>query len=236
MKRPDGTSASGLWQPHDVHFSRDGRTMYVAAINSTFVVDVRSVLAGSVRTIAVIPNATQPGGGANSHNISISHQADVTPDGKILVITDESGGGTSNTSCNEDAAGVIGGMHFWALAQIKGVAASKGASPSSPKRLGAYFNPNPTRLPDLLAGVIGALPRAERGCTVHVFRIGGNGSSSPGPAAAGLDGVSSLSDRQLVTAWYGAGVWRVDFSARRPRPTASPRTRGRRGATRSAGT
>jgi hypothetical protein len=213
VKRPDGSSASGLWQPHDVHFSRDGRTMYVAAINSTFVVDIRGVLSGSMRTIAVIPNSTQPGGAGNSHNISISHQADVTPDGKILVITDESGGGTSNTSCNEDAAGVIGGMHFWALGQLKGVAASKGASPASPKRLGAYFNPNPTRLPDLLAGAIGSLPRAERGCTVHVFRIGGNGSSSPGPAVAGLDGVSSLSDRQLVTAWYGSGVWRVDFSA-----------------------
>jgi hypothetical protein len=213
VKRPDGVSAAGLWQPHDVHFSRDGRTMYVAAINSTFVVDVRNVLAGSVRTLAVIPNATQDGGSGNSHNISISHQADVTADGKILVITDESGGGTSNTSCNEGAAGVIGGMHFWALAPLKGVAASKGASPASPKRLGAYFNPNPTRLPDVLAGVIGGLPRAERGCTVHVFRIGGNGSSSPGPASAGLDGVSNLSDRQLVTAWYGAGVWRVDFSA-----------------------
>jgi hypothetical protein len=212
MKRPDGTSASGLWEPHDVHFSRDGRTMYVAAINSTFIVDVARVLSGSVRTIAVIPNATQPGGAGNSHNISISHQADVTPDGKILIVTDEQGGGVSNTSCNEDAAGVIGGMHFWALGPIKGVEASKGASPSTPKRLGAYFNPNPTRLPDPLSSVIGSLPRAERGCTVHVFRIGGNGSSSAGPAAAGLDGVSSLATRELVTAWYGSGVWRVDFS------------------------
>ena len=45
-----------------------------------------------------------------------------------------------------------------------------------------------------------------------VFRIGGNGSSSPGAAAARLDGVSRLGNRQLVTAWYGAGTWWVDFS------------------------
>jgi hypothetical protein len=60
--------------------------------------------------------------------------------------------------------------------------------------------------------VISTLPRTERGCTVHVFRIGGNGSSAPGAAAQGFDGVSTLPSRQLVTAWYGGGVWHVDFS------------------------
>jgi hypothetical protein len=44
------------------------------------------------------------------------------------------------------------------------------------------------------------------------LRIGGNGTSSPGESAAGFGGVSTLPARQLVTAWYGAGVWRVDFS------------------------
>jgi hypothetical protein len=212
MTRPDGSSASGLWRPHDVHFSKDGRTMYVAAINSTFIVDVTRVLAGSVRTVAIIPNATQRGGAENPHNISISHQADITPDGKLLLISDEQGGGLSNTSCNQSSGGVIGGLHFWALGAIKGVDASKGASPANPKRIGAYFNPNPTMLPDPLAEAIGALPRAERGCTVHVFRIGGNGTASPGEIVSGLDGVSRLPANQLVTAWYGAGVWRVDFS------------------------
>ncbi len=33
-------------------------------------------------------------------------------------------------------------------------------------------------------------------------------------ANAGFGGVSSLSNRQLVTAHYGAGVWYVDFSAK----------------------
>jgi LVIVD repeat len=211
VRRPDGSSASGLWDPHDVHFSRDGRTAYVAAINSTFIVDVSRVLTGQVRTIAIIPNRVNAASG-DPNNISISHQSDVTADGKILVVTDEAGGGVSNTACNQSPGGLIGAMHFWALDKIDGVPASKGASPSAPKRLGIYVNPNPTRAPDPLGPVLATMGRAERGCTVHVFRIGGNGTSSPGESASGFGGVSTLPARQLVTAWYGAGVWRVDFS------------------------
>jgi hypothetical protein len=210
VRAPDGGSASGLWQPHDVHFSRDGRTMYVAAINATFVVDVSRVLEGRVRTLAIIPNRLNDDGNDPS-NVSISHQADVTRDGKILVITDEAGGGTSNVACNESSDGLIGAIHFWALDRIAGVPASVGAKPTAPKRIGVYVNPSPTRAPDPLGPALAGLGRAERGCTVHVFRIGGNGTSSPG-AAGGADGVSTLPARQLVTAWYGAGVWRVDFS------------------------
>jgi hypothetical protein len=212
MKRPDGSSAGGLWQPHDVHFSRDGRTAYVAAIKSTFIVDVSRVLSGQVRTIAVVPNQVTNGGSGDPNNVSISHQADVTPDGKILIVTDEQGGGLSNTACNESSGGIVGAMHFWALARLDGVPASNGAKPAAPKKLGIFVNPNPTRAPDPLEPVIATLPRAERGCTVHVFRIGGNGSVSPGEIVAGYGGVSSLPPRQLTTAWYGAGVWRVDFS------------------------
>jgi hypothetical protein len=211
VRRPDGSSASGLWRPHDLHFSANGRTMYVAAINSTFVVDVSRVLTGQVRTLSIVPNRVNDDSN-DPNNIAISHQADVTPDGKILVITDEAGGGTSNTACNESSDGLIGAMHFWALGTITGVPASQGASPSTPKRLGIYVNPNPTRAPDPLGPVIAGLPRAERGCTVHVFRIGGNGTASPGESAAGFGGVSTLPARQLTTAWYGAGVWRMDFS------------------------
>jgi hypothetical protein len=213
VERPDGTSASGLWRPHDVFFSRDGKTAYVAAINSTFLVDVSRVLSGKVRTISIIPNISEfPETLDNPHNISISHQADTTADGKILIISDERGGGLSNTECNTGAGGVIGGIHFWALAPIAGLARTKGASPTSPKKIGVYFNPNPTLAPDPLQPAIDLLPRAERGCTAHVFRIGGNGTSSPGPVYPGLDGVSGLPGRQLAEAWYGAGVWHIDFS------------------------
>jgi hypothetical protein len=203
VTRPDGSSASGLWDPHDIHFSRDGRTMYVAAIESTFIVDVSRALDGKVRTVAIIPH---------SDGMTVSHQADVTSDGKLLVVSDEAGGGVSNTDCNTTPQGFMGALHFYALAPIKGVAQSTGAKPSAPRKLGIYVNPRPTLAIDPLDGILATLPRTERGCTVHVFRLGGNGTSSPGAGEAAFDGVSTLPDRELVTAWYGGGTWWVDFS------------------------
>lgn len=214
MRRPDGSSASGLWRPHDVFFSRDGATAYVAAINSTWIVDLSKVLSGRVRTTAIIPNETSPGGEANPENVSISHQADTTSDGKVLVIGDERGGGLTETGCNTDPAGVIGGLHVFALAPIKGLPASQGAAPSAPKKLGDYFTPQPLLAPDPLASATALLPRSERGCTIHVFRLGGNGSTSPGPIEPGYDGVSRLGSRQLTAAHYGAGVWEIDIAGR----------------------
>jgi hypothetical protein len=205
----------GTWSPHDLHFSKDGRTMYVAAVgNDTVLVDVSRVLSGRVRTIGVAPNDSPPIGdvATNPQDVSISHQSDVTSDGAILVVTDERGGGLQETRCNRDPHGVIGGMHFWALQRIRGVSQSQGASPSSPKRLGGWFYPNPLLAIDPLDPVLATLPRTERACTIHVFRLGGNGTASPGPVEAGFDGVSSLPGRQTVSAHYGAGVWHIDFS------------------------
>ncbi len=214
VTRADGSSASGLWRPHDVSFSGDGNTMYVAALNSTVVADVSNVLSGSFRTISIIANV-QPGESAgSSESIQLSHQADVTPDGKILVISDERGGGTSNTDCNTSTGEkLIGALHFWALAEMADVPQSAGATPSTPKKIGYYVNPQPLVGPDPLQPLIETLPRTERACTSHVFRIGGNGSSSPGAAQDGFDGVSSLDSRELTLGWYGAGTWHVDFSS-----------------------
>jgi hypothetical protein len=242
--RPDidvrSNTPCGLWRPHDIFFSRDGRTMYVAANAATWIVDVSNVLersclpnphpAGavcppiSVRTIAIIPNATGQEQ-STSEVIEISHQADVTPDGKILVIGDEKGGGLSNDRCNTEpntnTSGEIGGLSFWALDEIDGVARSEGASRSNPRKLGFWVYPQPGVGPDPAQEAIDASntrrglsmnPRTERGCTVHVFRIGGNGTASPGPIAPGFDGVSRLPSRQLTAGHYGAGVWWVDFS------------------------
>lgn len=204
------TNPSGNWSPHDIHFSEDGNTMYVAAVgNDTVLMDVSGVLSGTVSTISVVPNLSEPGGLSNPRNIQISHQSDVSSDGKILVITDERGGGLQEASCNTNASGVIGGAHFWALAEIVGVPESSGASPATPKKLGTWFYPQ-TFPVDPLAPV---LPRTERACTIHVFRLGGNGTASPGPAEPGFDGVSGLPDREAVTAHYGAGVWHFDFSS-----------------------
>jgi hypothetical protein len=206
---------AGTWSPHDLHFSKDGRTMYVAAVgNDTVLVDVRNVLSGQVSTIGVAPNDSPPTGdvGNNPQDVSISHQSDVTSDGRLLVVTDERGGGTSETRCNTAPGGMIGGMHFWALQTLPGVAASLGASPSTPKRIGGWFYPNPIIAPDPLATTLAQLGRAERACTIHVFRLGGNGTASPGAIQKGFDGVSSLDRRETVSAHYGAGVWHIDFS------------------------
>ena len=198
---------AGTWSPHDVSFSGDGSRMYVAAVgNDTVVVDVSNVLAGSAPTVGVVPNDRNGGGVANDRNdIQISHQSDPSSDGEILGISDERGGGVQETRCNTDPNGVIGGLHFWKL-PVSGTASE------ATSRLGAWFYPNPTLAVDPLAPLLAGLGRTERACTIHVFRMGGNGTAGPGEIAPGFDGVSSLTDRELVAAHYGAGVWRLGFA------------------------
>lgn len=242
-KNPNGTlpkNADGaprnLFRPHDVSFSRDGNIMYVAALNSTFIMDVSrlnrplSTVELVVPTLSIIENRedknyTRP---ETSNDIFLSHQSDVTPDGKMLVVSDEKGGGVQNTECNENPGDkkLIGALHFYALADLRPTVADKTdkASHRNPVKLGIYVNPQPTLGIDPLNPIINGLPRLDRGCTVHVFRIGGNGTSGPGPIEARYDGVSKLNGRQLVTGWYGAGVWRIDFS--RP-PTSAERAGGK---------
>jgi hypothetical protein len=193
-------------EAHDVSFSRDGNTLYSAGISSTRVVDVSDVFNRAPTLVGTIPNSPTPDG----HTIQISHQSDVSADGTILAITDERGGGLSNTSCNQNAEGVIGAMHFWAVGEASDIAASRGATPGNPTKIGTWRYPNPTLAPDPLQS---SLPRAERACTIHVFRLGGNGTAGPGEIAPGFDGVSSLPKRQAVSAHYGAGVWHIDFSS-----------------------
>ncbi|HEX7172556.1 MAG TPA: post-COAP-1 domain-containing protein [Candidatus Limnocylindria bacterium] len=188
---------------HDTSFSADGSTMYAASPGTgTFIVDVSNIFERDASTIALIPQTTEAGGSANPRNLTTSHQADVSADGRILVFTDERGGGLSNTACNSDPSGVIGGMHFWDV-----------SAPDSPARLGTWFYPNPSLAIDPLAPALAGIGRTERGCTIHVFRNGGNGSVGPGPIQPGFDGVSSLPPTQAVSAHYGAGVWWIDYAA-----------------------
>jgi hypothetical protein len=217
LNRVIGREISG--DAHDVSFSREGNTMYVASpdgpttnVGGTFIVDVSQVLTVGARRIAFIPEDSQGGGSANRYNLTTTHQADTSSDGKILVFTDERGGGLSQTACNTGPEGIIGGAHFYALAPIDGRPSTADASPTNPKRLGTWFYPNPGLLADPLDPVLAAMGRTERGCTIHVFRNGQNGSAGPGAIAPGFDGVSRLPADELVTAHYGAGVWHLDFS------------------------
>ena len=188
---------------HDTSFSADGNTLYAASPGTgTFIVDVSNIFERDATTIAFIPQNSEAGGSANPHNLLTSHQADVSSDGRVLVFTDERGGGLSNTACNADPNGIIGGMHFWDV-----------TAPADPVRKGSWFYPNPTLLVDPLAPALAGIGRTERGCTIHVFRNGGNGSVGPGPIQPGFDGVSSLPADQAVSAHYGAGVWWIDYGS-----------------------
>jgi hypothetical protein len=195
---------------HDVFFSRDGNTLYSAGVSATNIADVRDIFNRAPTLIATIPNSPTPDG----HTIEISHQSETTADGSIFLITDERGGGLTNTDCNVngDPAGIIGGAHFWALRPIAGVPASAGATVAGPRKLGTWIYPNPGLALDPLDPILKTLPRGERACTIHMFRMGGNGSNVPGALAPGFDGMSRLPARELVTAHYGAGVWHIDFS------------------------
>ena len=187
---------------HDVSFSRDGRTLYSAGLDSTRIVDVTDAVGGRpARLLATIPNSATPAQGADGQVIQLSHQSDTSSDGEVLVITDEAGGGVTETGCNHGPSGKIGAAHFWNIQNL-----------GAPRKLGSWLYPNPGMAVDPLLPALAAIGRTERGCTIHVFRNGGNGTAGPGPIASGFDGVSSLPSRQLVTAHYGAGTWWLDFS------------------------
>ena len=185
---------------HDVSFSRDGNTLYSAGLDSTRILDVTDIANRPATVKATIPNAPTAEQGGDGQAIQLSHQSDTSSDGKVLVITDEAGGGITETRCNEGASGKIGAAHFWNLA----------VAPA--RKLGSWLYPNPVLAPDPLAPALATIGRTERACTIHVFRNGGNGSGGPGEIAPGFDGVSRLPGRQLVTGHYGAGTWWVDFS------------------------
>jgi WD40 repeat protein len=185
---------------HDVSFSRDGNRLYSAGLDSTRILDVTDIFNKPATLLQTIPNNPSAAQGGDGQVIQLSHQSDTSSDGKVLVVTDEAGGGVTETRCNEGPSGKIGAAHFWNLA----------VSPAH--KLGSWLYPNPVLTPDPLAPALASIGRSERGCTIHVFRNGGNGSAGPGEIARGFDGVSRLPGRQFVTAHYGAGTWHVDFS------------------------
>lgn len=184
---------------HDVSFSRDGNTLYSAGLDSTRILDITDIANRPATVKAVVPNAATSEQGADGQVIQLSHQSDTSSDGKVLVITDEAGGGLMETGCNQGPSGKIGAAHFW---NVEG----------APRKLGSWLYPNPLLAPDPLAPALATIGRTERACSIHVLRNGGNGSAGPGEVAPGFDGVSRLPGRQLVAGHYGAGTWWVDFS------------------------
>jgi hypothetical protein len=115
---PDETN----WRPHDItartlpgHRDR----LYVAAIEATFILEVDNDR--NVRVIAKIPDGYR----ASYANIQIAHQADPSPDGKFLVVSDERGGGISEFPCPG------GGLHVYDI-----------TNEEHPRKVGVYFAPD----------------------------------------------------------------------------------------------
>jgi hypothetical protein len=76
----------GAHSPHDITFNASGTRAYVAAVTLTYILNTENPAAPTL--VSVIPN----------EGISISHQADPTPDGDYLLVSDELGGGAAGLS------------------------------------------------------------------------------------------------------------------------------------------
>lgn len=108
------------WDPHDVTaltMPDKGHRLYVGAIDASFIVDANDPF--KLRVVSKIPNGDFRAG---YQNIEIAHQADPSPDGGLLVVSDERGGGVSETQCPG------GGLHVYDI-----------TAEASPRKLGVYF-------------------------------------------------------------------------------------------------
>jgi hypothetical protein len=80
---------------HDISFNKKGTRGYSAAISETLILDTTDPGKPSILTTIVDPA------------INISHGADITPDEKYMLVTDEQAGAAGNGVCN------VGGVHVY---------------------------------------------------------------------------------------------------------------------------
>lgn len=137
--------------PHDITFNAKGTRAYVASgfTGATFILDTTAP--AEPRLIGRIADPA----------INFAHQADPTPDGKFLLITDELVGAEGNAYCPG------GGVHVWDL-----------ANEAAPVKVGAYFIPDsfPSADPGPRPNPVGIGPKIFR-CTAHVMRIAPDGKT-----------------------------------------------------------
>jgi hypothetical protein len=137
--------------PHDITFSANGKRAYVAAgfTGATFILDTSSPLEPKVLGRIYDPA------------INFAHQADATPDGKYLLITDELVGAEGNMYCPG------GGIHVWDI-----------ANPAAPVKVGAFYIPDtfPSADPGPRPNPVGVGPKIFR-CTAHVMRMTPDGKT-----------------------------------------------------------
>lgn len=137
--------------PHDITFNRKGTRAYVASgfTGATFIVDTTKPLEPTVLGRIYDPA------------INFAHQADPTPDGKHVIVTDELAGAEGNAYCPG------GGLHVWDV-----------SNELAPVKVGAYFIPDtfPSADPGPRPNIVGIGPKIFR-CTAHIMRIAPDGKT-----------------------------------------------------------
>ena len=158
---------------HDITFNAKGTRAYVAAGfgGGTFILNTANPLEPTV-----VSRINDPA-------VNFSHQADPTPDGKYLLITDELAGAEGNSYCPG------GGIHVWDI-----------SNEMAPVKVGAYFIPDTfaTADPGPRPNIVGVGPTVYR-CTAHVMRMTPDGKTlvmgwySQGVQVLDLTGLSGVS-------------------------------------------
>lgn len=120
------------WYLHDITYDRNAAgqpRLYVAALESTWIMDATDPV--NLKPIVKIPNrdplsdAPEKDPLADYRNIQLSHQSDLSPDKRLLLVTDERGGGIEETVCPG------GGVHVFDV-----------SDETNPRKVGVYFVPD----------------------------------------------------------------------------------------------
>jgi hypothetical protein len=143
---------------HDISFNKKGSRAYAAAITETLILDTTAPAQPTILTRIIDPA------------INISHGADITPDEKYILVTDEQAGAAGNGVCN------VGGVHVYDI-----------SNELAPLKVGFYaFNP---------ANSLTATTNSQvLTCTAHVLDYGPTGKTfSNAGYAAGVRIVDTTS-------------------------------------------
>jgi hypothetical protein len=136
---------------HDITFNAKGTRAYAASGfgGMTVILDTTNPLEPKIVSRVVDPA------------INFAHQADATPDGKYLLITDELAGAEGNLYCPG------GGIHVWDI-----------SNEAVPVKVGAYFIPDsfPSADEGPRPNPVGVGPKIFR-CTAHVMRMTPDGKT-----------------------------------------------------------
>lgn len=173
--------------PHDITFNAAGTRAYAASITHIDIIDTTDA-----RAPQLITTISDPA-------ISIAHQADPTPDGRYLIVSDELGGGSVGPVCPG------GGLHVYDLS----------VNERAPVKVGVFFSDTLGRTSVCTAHVFRinsdgrTMAIAWYNDGVHVLDFGGvlKANVAGVGAATGL-GVKTLAAMKMPSAdTWSAKMW-----------------------------